>query len=185
MGAPGRNLEIGMSEQDLDLEEEDGEEPKKKRLSRRLLILFIALPLLLVLAGGGAAAYFLIFAETETADGDGKLGPDGKVIDPSKAVVFYDLPEMLVNMNTKGRRKSYLKIKVSLELESDTMVPQLEAVLPRIIDNFQVYLRELRLEDLQGSAGLLRLKEELLVRINATARPIKVKDVLFKEMLVQ
>ena len=57
--------------------------------------------------------------------------------------------------------------------------------MPRIVDNFQVYLRELRLEDLRGSAGLYRLREELLSRVNIAAQPAQVNDVLFKEMLVQ
>jgi flagellar FliL protein len=57
--------------------------------------------------------------------------------------------------------------------------------MPRIIDNFQVYLRELRLDDLRGSAGIYRLREELLMRVNTAAQPVHVKDVLFREMLVQ
>jgi flagellar protein FliL len=64
-------------------------------------------------------------------------------------------------------------------------VARLQAVMPRVIDNFQVYLRELRVEDLRGSAGVYRLREELLVRVNSAAAPVKVRDVLFKEMLVQ
>jgi len=90
-----------------------------------------------------------------------------------------------VNLNSNGRKQNFLKIRVSLELESPLDVPKIESVMPRIIDNFQVYLRELRIEDLQGSAGLLRLREELLTRVNSSVKPAKVNDVLFKEMLVQ
>jgi flagellar FliL protein len=96
-----------------------------------------------------------------------------------------DLPEMLVNLNTGGKRNSYLKITVALELAKQEDVARLTALMPRVVDNFQVYLRELRLDDLNGSEGLMRLKEELLVRVNAAAGTIPVKDVLFKEMLVQ
>ena len=99
--------------------------------------------------------------------------------------VFYDLPEMLVNLNAGGRKVSYLKIVVSLELNDGPDLDRVNEVLPRIIDNFQVYLRELRVEDLTGSAGLQRLREELLLRVNAAAHPAVVKNVLFKEMLVQ
>ncbi len=69
---------------------------------------------------------------------------------------------MLVNLNSAGRRASYLKISVSLELENPADIPRIEAIMPRIVDNFQVYLRELRIEDLKGSAGLYRLREEPL-----------------------
>ena len=109
-----------------------------------------------------------------------------------KEVVFFDLPEMLVNLNSSGRQTNYLKLTVSLEIDDplaverlEKLVERLEKLLPRIVDNFQVYLRELRVEDLSGSAGVYRLKEELLARVNAAVEPINVTDVLFKEMLVQ
>ena len=92
---------------------------------------------------------------------------------------------MLVNLNTGNKRPAFLKIKISIQLSKPEDVGAVEHVLPRIIDNFQVYLRELRLEDLRGSAGMYRLRQELLLRITAAAYPVKVKDVLFKEMLVQ
>ena len=107
-------------------------------------------------------------------------------------MVFFDLPEMLVNLNSSGRQTNYLKLTVSLEIDDplaverlEKLVERLEKLLPRIVDNFQVYLRELRVEDLSGSAGVYRLKEELLARVNAAVEPINVTDVLFKEMLVQ
>ena len=103
----------------------------------------------------------------------------------AEGAVFYDLPELLVNLNTGGRKSTMLKIRVSLELQTQADIPKVEEVLPRILDNFQVYLRELRIEDLKGSAGMYRLREELLTRVAAAAAPAKINDVLFKEMLVQ
>ena len=92
---------------------------------------------------------------------------------------------MLVNLNTGDRKATFLKIKVSLEVPSPEEIPKLQALMPRVIDNFQVYLRELRIDDLKGSAGMYRLREELLMRVNAAIAPAKVNAVLFKEMLVQ
>ena len=103
----------------------------------------------------------------------------------SPRTVFYDLPELLVNLNSNSRRPSFLKITVSLELENPDDVTRIESVKPRIIDNFQVYLRELRIDDLRGSAGIYRLREELLARVNVSVHPATVKNVLFKEVLVQ
>ncbi len=161
------------------------EDAPKKKTSGKKLVLFVVLPLLLVLGGGGAAAYFFLFAgdAAQTEDAEDAKGEGGKK--KSGEVVFYDLPEMLVNLNTGGKQNNYLKIRVSLELDDPLAVPALETVLPRVIDNFQIYLRELRLEDLNGSAGLMRLKEELLVRVNTAAGDIHINDVLFREMLVQ
>jgi flagellar protein FliL len=104
---------------------------------------------------------------------------------PPPPAVFFDLPDLLVNLNTTGRKASFLKLSVSLELSHAEDLPKLQAVMPRIIDNFQVYLRELRVEDLRGSGGIYRLREELLARVSSAAAPIAIRDVLFKEMLVQ
>ncbi len=150
--------------------------------SGKKLVLFVALPALLVI-GGGAGLMFSgaldsMFGAKPDAVETGKKAPDA----PS---VFFDLPEMLVNLNSQGSRTSFLKITVSLEIAKAEDIPRIKEVLPRIMDNFQVYLRELRLDDLRGSAGMYRLREELLARVNAAVAPVKVRDVLFKEMLVQ
>jgi flagellar FliL protein len=153
-------------------------------------LILILVPLLLVV-GAAAGAYFTgvadpllkMFKREKTAAPVEEVAPKQGGVPP--AAVFYDLPEILVNLNSTGRKQNFLKIRISLELESPLDVPKIESVMPRIIDNFQVYLRELRIEDLQGSAGLLRLREELLTRVNSSVKPAKVNDVLFKEMLVQ
>ena len=170
--------------EDDDLEDEDSEDGlKKKKWSGKKIVLFGGVPLLVVLIALGAAFWFGLFGSDdghEVAEG-GEAAEEVDIAD----VVFYDLPEILVTLNTVGGATNYLKIKVSLELEDDSAVARLEALLPRIVDNFQVYLRELRIEDLNGSAGLFRLKEELLVRVNAAVHPVRINDVLFREMLVQ
>ena len=97
----------------------------------------------------------------------------------------FEIPDLIVNLNTSGRKSAFLKIKISLEITDPADIDTINQMLPRIVDNFQVYLRELRIDDLQGSAGMYRLHEELLRRVNIAVRPAKVKDVLFKEMLVQ
>jgi flagellar protein FliL len=105
---------------------------------------------------------------------------------PPKPMVFFDLPDFLVNLNSSGNKKSnFLKLSVSLQLENQEDTARVAAMMPRVIDNFQIYLRELRIEDLRGSDGIYRLREELLVRVNAAVSPVKVNEVLFKEMLVQ
>ncbi|MBT4769897.1 MAG: flagellar basal body protein FliL [Rhodospirillaceae bacterium] len=175
-------------EDDEDGEGEDGEESASGGgLSGKQIVLFIAVPLLLI-GGIGAGLYFsgVIGGGQE---GTVEVGENGEMImeehGPPKDAVFYELPEQLVNLNASGRRSSFLKVKVTLELQSQEDVLKLEAVMPRIVDNLQVYLRELRAEDLRGSAGTQRLKEELLSRIKVAAQPAVVNDVLFKEFLVQ
>ncbi len=149
---------------------------------KKLLLLLIGVVLLLLITGSvlyftGVVGKVLGRQEAEKPAATAAAAPP--------PAVFYDLPDLLVNLNTSGRKASFLKLSVSLELEHAEDLPRLQAVMPRIVDNFQVYLRELRVEDLRGSGGIYRLREELLSRVNSAAAPVKVVDVLFKEMLVQ
>lgn len=159
---------------------QDAQSGGKKKL---LIIIIVAI---LLVVGGLAGAYFtgLLDPVIEMIVGDpseheptveGETGPS----------VFYELPALTVNLNTGGRQARFIKIQVSLELENEADKPKVEAVIARVMDNFNVYLRELRIEDLNGSAGVYRLREELLTRIRSAVAPVKVRDILFKEMLIQ
>ncbi len=104
----------------------------------------------------------------------------------AKPATFVDLPDVLVNLSSSGGdRTQYLKVKIVLELPDSSLVPQIQPLMPRVMDAFQTYLRELRPTDLDGSAGLYRLKEELTRRVNAAVAPNHITAVLFKEIVVQ
>ena len=148
-----------------------GKKPGLKKL------LIIGIPVLLLLAGAGAYFSGLL--------GGGKEDKHAAEAVNKEVAVFYDLPDMLVNLSPTGGRTSYLKMKVALELPDAAASQAIEPIMPRVMDAFQVYLRELRVEDLDGSAGMFRLKEELLRRVNMAAAPVQVRTVLFKEMIVQ
>ena len=157
---------------------EEGEGSSRRKLSGKKIILLAGVPvLLLLLAGGAFMGGFIGGSEGEEEHAE-EAGPPPEVH-------FFDLPEMLVNLNTGSNNTTFLKVKVSLEIEGLESVSVLENLLPRVIDNFQIYLRELRVEDLNGSAGLFRLKQVLLMRINRAVDPVRVTDVLFREILVQ
>ncbi|MCA3246013.1 MAG: flagellar basal body-associated FliL family protein [Tagaea sp.] len=165
---------------------EGGEQPKKKFLSGKMLIIAGAGALVLLL-GIGAGVYFLFFAGGPPPEQHAEDGPP-KPAEPQGPVksVYFNMPDLLVNLNAgAGRRTSFLKLTLSVELRSIDDANAFEANLPRIVDNFQVYLRELRPEDLRGSSGFLKLREELLTRVQLAAQPARVNDILFREMLVQ
>ena len=189
-------------EDDADAVDDEGDGDSGKASGgggKKKIIIIIALAFL-VIVGGVAGAYFMglldpviemIVGPEDAAEGE-EGGEEGEECEEgeegdcaSGRAVFYDLQELLVNLNTGGRKSSFLKIRISLELASVRDKAKMDTIMPRVIDNFQTYLRELRLDDLKGSAGMYRLREELLVRVNAAAAPAKIKDVLFKEMLVQ
>ncbi len=164
-----------MASIDADVSEVDGEEaaPAKRKLSGKVLVLYIALPLVLLI-GAGVGVYM-----------SGLLGGGHKeekqvIVEP----VFYDLPDFLVNLSGPPPQH-FLKMKVALQITDAEAAKRLDAELPRVLDAFQIFLRELRPEDVQGSAGMLRVKEELLRRINLAVQPALANDILFKEVIVQ
>jgi flagellar FliL protein len=172
MASKPKKAEVEETEPEAD---DDGKAvvPKRK-LSLKLML--IAAGALILLGGGGAAAYFMLGGVKETKEAAVTVKP----------AVFLDVPEVLVNLsNTGGERTQYLKVKIVLELADATLTSQIQTVMPRVMDAFQTYLRELRPTDLDGSAGLYRLKEELTRRVNAAISPGRVNAVLFKEIVVQ
>ncbi|GIL41497.1 flagellar basal body-associated FliL family protein [Roseiterribacter gracilis] len=146
----------------------------RKKLSGKRLVLFIALPLLLLALIGGGLAVSGMFSKhekpVETTAGPG---------------VFYDVPEILVNLDSAGKQPRFLKVAISIELSKPEDVEAIKKLLPRVVDQFQVFLRGLRIEDMKGSVGVYRLRQELLQRVTEAAQPIQVRDVLFREFLVQ
>ena len=170
-----------------DFEEGEGSEEMPDAPARKLpvkKILVVVLPLLL-LVGAGAGLYFSGAVGGLMGMFKGSEPPKADTKNTVQPAVFMDLQEMLVNLQTDGRKQAFLKLRVALELTDPTDQPKIDAVMPRIVDSFQVYLRELRVEDLQGAAGMHLLREELLTRVQAAVAPVKVRDVLFREMLIQ
>jgi len=182
-------------------EGEDGEgQAGKKKLPLKLLII-IGAAALLVLGGGGAAAFFLLKPKPDAAaagkahkpkkkeEKGGKEGKDGKggaaqVREGPDGVLYYTMPDIVVNMQTADGRPTFLKLKLTLELPDQDAVDALEPDLPRLQDMFQTFLRELRPEDLSGSQGSYQLRMELLRRVNLVIAPSKANAVLIEEMLI-
>lgn len=161
---------------DEDQVETEGEEAAAPSGGKRKLIMLVSAGLVLLL--GGAGGYFVFFTGGHT-----KHEAKTEEVKPS---VFMDVPEVLVNLASgAGERVQYLKVKVVLEVKDQPVVAQIQPVLPRVMDIFQTYLRELRPSDLVGSAGMFRLKEELTRRVNLAIAPNQVTAVLFKEILIQ
>ncbi|MBL4612573.1 MAG: flagellar basal body-associated FliL family protein [Emcibacter sp.] len=172
-----------------DAGEEDGAEGLEQKKTSGKKIIIIAVVAILVLAlGGGAAFFFMSGGEEEDAEHATDLehgGQEAEVVEevPTE-LLFLELEPMLVNLDTAGGKPKYLKLTIALEVDKQTALDELNQKMPRIIDQFQTYLRQLRIEDLNGSAGMFRLKEELLIKVNDAVYPTRVNDVLFKEMLV-
>lgn len=150
----------------------------KGLLGNKIVLAVVGVILLGALGGGG---WFFFLKKPSAAQVAEAAKP------PPKKTGFVEMKEMLVNITgaQPGERQNFIKMKVALEIADAKNAADIQPLLPRVEDMFQVYLRELRPADLEGSAGTFRLKEELLRRVNVAVHPSKVDAVLFKELLVQ
>ncbi len=159
----------------------DGKAAAKKGGKKKLIML--AVPVLLIVVGAGLwftgiLPGLLGMSHPPAAEEHAKeTGPH--------VPVFVELPEMVANLNAPGRRPSFVKLKARVELARAEDQVAFTAAQPRVVDLFQTYLREMRPEELRGSAGTYRLREELITRANIAVAPARVVDVLFSELLVQ
>jgi flagellar protein FliL len=151
--------------------------PRKKWSGKRFTV--VASVVLLLVAVGAGAYYFIATKTNESA----KVKDAAKNTD--KKIVYVDAPDIFVNINAGQGKSRFLKLGVTLQVSGQANADDVKANLPRIIDSFQVYLRELRAEDLNGSAGMFLLKEELMRQVNIELAPVRIENVLFKEMLLQ
>lgn len=158
-------------------EVEEGAEGEVPKAGKKKIIVIGAV--VLALAGGGG---FFFLKKKSAGDGHAEAATEVK-----KPVVFLDVREMMINLaNEPGQDKSrFAKIKVTIELKDAKVEGEVKPLMPRIEDTFQVYLRELRASDLAGSAGIYRLREELLRRVNVAIHPARAEAVLFKDVVVQ
>jgi flagellar FliL protein len=160
-------------------ESTEPETPKPAGGKRRLIIM--AAPILLL--GVGAGLWF-------TGTLPRLLGMDHAAQKAAEAAkpptpIYIDLPEMIANLNGNPQRPSYVKISARVEVLKADDAEKVKAALPKLQDLFLTYIREMRPEELRGSAGTYRLREELLARANLAATPARVTDVLFTQMLIQ
>ena len=165
----------------VDAEVEDGA-PAKKGIPK-LFIIIGAAAIVVLLAGAGLYIFLSSSAAPATEEGAHGALPEGAV-DTGHTFIF-NLPPMIVNLNDEGQAGAFMKLTVALEVANQEMMLEIQPRMAKVVDAFQVYLRELRRSDLEGSAGVYRLKEELLRRVNVAIYPSHVESVLFKEILVQ
>lgn len=180
-------------------EGEGGEDtPQGGTAKKKKMMMIIIAVAVLLLCGIGGGLYLFVFSggETQAEDaghgttadaghGDAHGGESADGHGAAGGVAYFDMPELLVNIQGADGSAAYLKLSISLEVPSEADKAGLEGLQPRITDQLQSYLRELRTDDLKGSAGVMRVKEEMLRRVRVAAAPYKVRDVLLKEMVVQ
>ena len=160
------------------MEEEEKQEQPTQPKSKMPLIVGGIVGVVAIIVG---AVFFLM--------GDTLFGGEKEKVkeEPASNAVYYELPDILVNLYNPNsyRTSKLLRLKLYLELENKEDLPHFTALQIKILDQFQFYLRGLKIKDISGSTGLQRLKEELTNLANTAAEPRRIKNVLFREMLIQ
>jgi flagellar FliL protein len=155
-------------------------------------LILIALPVLLGAAGAGLWFSGIIprlLGKGDHAAAEAQADPNGRSSAPAAenagVPVFVELPEIVANLNGGARKTVYVKLKARLEVSSIADSARVQAAMPRLLDLFQTYIREMRPDELRGSGGTYRLREELAARAQIAAAPARIRDVLFVEILIQ
>lgn len=161
--------------------EVDDAAPGKKGIPK-LFIIIGAAALVVVLAGAGL---FVFLSSSSAPAEEGDAHSASAASGAASHTFIFNLPPMIVNLNNDERSGAFMKLTVALEVANQEMMVAIQPRMAKVVDAFQVYLRELRRSDLEGSAGVYRLKEELLRRVNVAIYPSRVESILFKEILVQ
>ena len=153
------------------------EQSVNKKSNGGLIVAVVGVVLIIAVAAG--AFFFLHKGEHSTDAADEHK--EEVVSNPG----YYVLDDLIVNLSGDAKRPNYLKLKIVIELADENDKDLMDNIKPKIIDKFQTYLRELRVDDLKGSVGMYRLREELLIRITEVSKPVRIKDILLQEILVQ
>ena len=150
----------------------------------------LILGLVLALAGGGGG-FFVVSSgmigggEEHAAEGDGAAA-DHAATDEHGAPVatvppaFIALEPMVISL--QGAQK-YLKFTAQIEVDPDAQA-EVAAILPRVVDVLNGYLRAVDTAELADPAALMRLRAQMLRRVQVVAGPDKVRDLLIMEFVL-
>lgn len=167
-------------ESDLDLENDlEGEDAEGQVDRRKRLMIVGAAALLLLLISG--AVYFFFFAAKPSAEEVRKKAEAAA----REGIVYVDMPEMVVNLRSPDGQNAFLKLNFVLAAKNEKVAEEIKEELPAIRDAMQPFLRELRPEDLAGSAAVYRIKEEMTRRAIQRVGPDKIDDVMIQDMIQQ
>ena len=155
---------------------EDGPAKKSK------LPIFIGL--FLFLAGGAGGFYAvssgMLFGPESTSE---------MAHDPEDALDLKDIPDIAfvplepLLISFGGGQGPNLRFRAQLEVRSPYQA-EVEKLLPRVLDVLNSYLRAVDMEDLQNNAALVRLRAQMLRRVQVVASGDRVNDLLIMEFVL-
>ncbi len=174
-----------MTTEDLDREDvEPAAVPTAAKPGKRKRLI-LASAAVVLLAAGGAGAFFVLGGPTPATEGhEGAAAPPAED-HAAEPPIYVDVPAMVVNLRGLGGQPGYLKLHFVIVAADAEKGAEITARLPSILDALQPFLRELRPEDLAGSAAVYRLKEEMLARTATQVSAGAARDVLIQDLIQQ
>lgn len=152
--------------------------PKKK--SKVPLILGIVFAIL-----GGAGGFFAVkmgLIGGGTAHEAPMEEMHGDMLTPLPAVAFVALDPLVINMpNQSGHQ--LLRFTAQLEVPPEYLL-EVEAIKPRIVDVLNGYLRAVEISDLEDPSVLLRLRAQMLRRVQVVTGEGRIRDLLIMEFVL-
>jgi flagellar FliL protein len=148
--------------------------------------------------GGDMRAWLLVLALVISLGGNLGLAlylgnPGSPTFNPSHAqlasraatgdLVVYDLPPVTMNY-AAGHGIRAVKMRLGLELASRQDGPDVQLRLSQIINRVATDLSDIKESDLDGSAGMERLRKSLVQGVQSAAPQSNIEGVLFKEVIV-
>jgi flagellar FliL protein len=180
----------------------EGAEGAKKKAPPLMVLIGAGVGALLLIGGGGVGVGVMMAGGKSAApppaktaahkpkkeaakdEKGGKAGPS-PISEGPDGVLFYTMPELVVNLQGPDGRPTFLKLSLAFEVPNQDTADAITPAMPRLKDMFDGFLSELRPDDLQGTQGNYQLKMEILRRVNLVIAPAKVNAVLIQEMLIQ
>lgn len=149
--------------------------PRKKGISPVVLGLGLAL----ALGGAGFYATFSGLISTDSLMSRNSTTPAGPV--PAGAFAYVPVDPITINLGQRGQAR-HLRFAAQLEVPPPE-VGEVSHLMPRILDVLNIYLRALETHELEETAALIRLRAQMLRRIQIVTGPGRVNDLLITEFV--
>lgn len=162
------------------------EKVKQKKASNKLMLI-IGVSTICAIGGGGIFFTPLghkLLGKEENKDIKEEKKSEKELEKEAMDVTFLPLPELTINLRSKDKTR-ILRSTFVLAIANEKEREHINHFIPVIVDQFNTFLREMEATDLQGAAGIERISQEMLTRINQITAPLKVKEVLVRDFLIQ
>ena len=181
-----------MSSPEIVEEGAEGAAPAAPKSKKKLILIGAAAGVLLLGGGGGAAMMLSGGSAKAGTAAEGGHGEEASAASDSGGhggevakEAFVDVPAMVVNLRSPDGASRFLKLHFMIVPGAKGTPEGIKEKLPLILDSYQPFLRELRPEDLAGSAAVFRIKEEMLIRATDVAGTGVIKDILIQDLVQQ